>query len=57
MLQPNSIMRGKGGQCNDTNRKDTFPAGTGLLEDGFANPRILVKIDVEAIVQDGDPSA
>ncbi len=29
-----------------------FPVGTGLIVDGFANPRILVEIDVEAVVQD-----
>ena len=29
-----------------------FTAGTGLIVDGFASPRILVEIDVEAVVQD-----
>lgn len=28
-----------------------FPVGTGLIVDGFANPRILVEIDVDAVVQ------
>lgn len=37
--------------------KGVFPVGTGLIVDGFANPRILVEIDVEAVVQNGDPSA
>jgi enamine deaminase RidA (YjgF/YER057c/UK114 family) len=32
--------------------KGVFPVGTGLIVDGFANPRILVEIDVEAVVQD-----
>jgi len=32
--------------------KGVFPAGTGLIVDGFASPRILVEIDVEAVVQD-----
>jgi hypothetical protein len=27
--------------------------GTGLIVDGFASPRILVEIDVDAVVQDG----
>ena len=27
-----------------------FPVGTGLIVDGFANPRILVEIDVDAVV-------
>jgi enamine deaminase RidA (YjgF/YER057c/UK114 family) len=31
--------------------KGVFPVGTGLIVDGFANPRILVEIDVEAVVQ------
>ena len=29
-----------------------FPVGTGLIVDGFANPRILVEIDVDAVVQE-----
>jgi enamine deaminase RidA (YjgF/YER057c/UK114 family) len=33
--------------------KGVFPVGTGLIVDGFASPRILVEIDVDAIVQDG----
>ncbi|MGQ4808159.1 putative aminoacrylate peracid reductase RutC [Candidatus Entotheonellaceae bacterium PAL068K] len=32
--------------------KGVFPVGTGLIVDGFANPRILVEIDVEAVLQD-----
>lgn len=32
--------------------KDVFPVSTGLIVDGFASPRILVEIDVEAVVQD-----
>jgi enamine deaminase RidA (YjgF/YER057c/UK114 family) len=32
--------------------KGVFPVGTGLIVDGFANPRILVEIDVEAVIQD-----
>jgi enamine deaminase RidA (YjgF/YER057c/UK114 family) len=32
--------------------KDVFPVGTGLIVDGFANPRILVEIDVDAVVQE-----
>jgi enamine deaminase RidA (YjgF/YER057c/UK114 family) len=32
--------------------KGVFPVGTGLIVDGLANPRILVEIDVEAVVQD-----
>ncbi len=32
--------------------KGVFPVGTGLIVDGFANPRILVEIDVEAVAQD-----
>jgi hypothetical protein len=32
--------------------KGVFPVGTGLIVDGFANPRILVEIDVEAVVQE-----
>lgn len=31
--------------------RGVFPVGTGLIVDGFANPRILVEIDVEAVVQ------
>jgi enamine deaminase RidA (YjgF/YER057c/UK114 family) len=31
--------------------KGVFPAGTGLIVDGLANPRLLVEIDVEAVVQ------
>ena len=30
--------------------KGVFPVGTGLIVDGFAHPRILVEIDVEAVV-------
>ncbi|MCZ6872282.1 MAG: Rid family hydrolase [bacterium] len=37
--------------------KGVFPVGTGLIVDGFANPRILVEIDVEAVLQNGDKSA
>lgn len=37
--------------------KGVFPVGTGLIVDGFANPRILVEIDVEAVLQDDDASA
>ncbi|MCZ6842689.1 MAG: Rid family hydrolase, partial [SAR324 cluster bacterium] len=29
-----------------------FPVGTGLIVDGFASPRILVEIDVDAVIQD-----
>jgi enamine deaminase RidA (YjgF/YER057c/UK114 family) len=29
-----------------------FPVGTGLIVDGFASPRILVEIDVDAVVQE-----
>jgi enamine deaminase RidA (YjgF/YER057c/UK114 family) len=32
--------------------KGVFPVGTGLIVDGFANPRILVEIDVDAVVQE-----
>ena len=32
--------------------KGVFPVGTGLIVDGFASPRILVEIDVDAVVQD-----
>lgn len=32
--------------------RGVFPVGTGLIVDGFANPRILVEIDVEAMVQE-----
>jgi enamine deaminase RidA (YjgF/YER057c/UK114 family) len=32
--------------------KGVFPAGTGLIVDGFANPRILVEIDVDAVIQE-----
>ena len=28
------------------------PVGTGLIVDGFSNPRILVEIDVDAVIQD-----
>jgi enamine deaminase RidA (YjgF/YER057c/UK114 family) len=31
--------------------KGVFPVGTGLIVDGLANPRLLVEIDVEAVVQ------
>ena len=31
--------------------KGVFPVSTGLIVDGFANPRILVEIDVDAVVQ------
>ncbi|MDH3600836.1 MAG: RidA family protein [Candidatus Tectomicrobia bacterium] len=31
--------------------RGVFPVGTGLIVDGFANPRILVEIDVEAVMQ------
>ena len=31
--------------------KGVHPVGTGLIVDGFANPRILVEIDVEAVIQ------
>jgi hypothetical protein len=31
--------------------KGVFPVGTGLIVDGLAKPRILVEIDVEAVVQ------
>jgi enamine deaminase RidA (YjgF/YER057c/UK114 family) len=31
--------------------KGVYPVGTGLIVDGFANPRILVEIDVVAVVQ------
>ena len=33
--------------------KGVFPVATGLIVDGFASPRILVEIDVDAVVQDG----
>jgi enamine deaminase RidA (YjgF/YER057c/UK114 family) len=32
--------------------RGVFPVGTGLIVDGFANPRILVEIDVDAVVQE-----
>jgi enamine deaminase RidA (YjgF/YER057c/UK114 family) len=32
--------------------RGVFPVGTGLIVDGFASPRILVEIDVDAVVQD-----
>jgi len=32
--------------------RGVFPVGTGLIVDGFANPRILVEIDVEAVIQE-----
>ncbi len=32
--------------------KGVHPCGTGIIVDGFANPRILVEIDVEAVIQD-----
>jgi enamine deaminase RidA (YjgF/YER057c/UK114 family) len=32
--------------------KGVFPVGTGLIVDGFASPRILVEIDVDAVVQE-----
>jgi enamine deaminase RidA (YjgF/YER057c/UK114 family) len=31
--------------------KGVFPVSTGLIVDGFATPRILVEIDVDAVVQ------
>jgi enamine deaminase RidA (YjgF/YER057c/UK114 family) len=31
--------------------KGVYPVGTGLIVDGLANPRLLVEIDVEAVVQ------
>jgi enamine deaminase RidA (YjgF/YER057c/UK114 family) len=31
--------------------KGVFPVGTGLIVDGLASPRLLVEIDVEAVVQ------
>ena len=31
--------------------KGVYPAGTGLIVDGFASPRILTEIDVEAVIQ------
>ena len=31
--------------------RGVHPVGTGLIVDGLANPRILVEIDVEAVVQ------
>jgi len=31
--------------------KGVYPVSTGLIVDGFANPRILVEIDIEAVVQ------
>ena len=31
--------------------KGVHPCGTGLIVDGFANPRILVEIDVDAVIQ------
>lgn len=31
--------------------KGVYPVGTGLIVDGFASPRILVEIDVDAVVQ------
>ena len=31
--------------------KGVFPVGTGLIVDGFASPKILVEIDVDAVVQ------
>ena len=30
--------------------KGVFPVGTGLIVDGFANPRVLMEVDVEAVV-------
>ena len=32
--------------------KGVFPVGTGLIVDGFASPKILVEIDVDAVIQD-----
>ncbi|NKB59368.1 MAG: RidA family protein [Alphaproteobacteria bacterium] len=32
--------------------KGVYPVGTGLIVDGFASPKILVEIDVDAVVQD-----
>jgi len=32
--------------------KGVFPVSTGLIVDGFANPRIFVEIDVEAVIPD-----
>jgi enamine deaminase RidA (YjgF/YER057c/UK114 family) len=32
--------------------KGVYPVGTGLIVDGFANPAILVEIDVDAVIQD-----
>ena len=31
--------------------KGIHGCGTGLIVDGFANPRILVEIDVDAVIQ------
>ena len=31
--------------------KGVHPCGTGLIVDGFASPRILVEIDVDAVIQ------
>lgn len=31
--------------------KGVFPVGTGLIVDGFASPKILVEIDVDAVIQ------
>ena len=31
--------------------RGVFPVGTGLIVNGYAKPRILVEIDVEAMVQ------
>ena len=31
--------------------KGIYPCGTGLIVDGFANPQILVEIDVDAVIK------
>jgi enamine deaminase RidA (YjgF/YER057c/UK114 family) len=39
-------------QATGKHLKGVFPCGTGLIVDGFANPNILVEIDVDAVIQD-----
>lgn len=44
--------RGEVYQAIGKHLKGVFPVGTGLIVDGLANPRLLVEIDVEAVIQD-----
>ena len=45
-------LPGAGLSGRRTGPQGVFPVGTGLIVDGFASPRILVEIDVDAVVQD-----